>query len=72
MAYSTNLAHANNGLTGWVGGMFASLRDHLAKRQVYRVTLNELRSLSNRELADLGLNQSMLPRIAWQAAYEAD
>ncbi len=39
--------------------------------RVYRNTLNELSALSDRELADLGLHQSMLQRVAYQAAYKA-
>ncbi len=54
-------------------GLFARLKadlyDRLARRRVYRTTLNELSALSNRELADLGLTRSMLRGVAWQAAY---
>jgi len=38
--------------------------------RMYHKTLNELSSLSRHELSDLGLNPSMLKRIAYQAAYE--
>jgi uncharacterized protein YjiS (DUF1127 family) len=38
--------------------------------RMYRKTVNELSALSSRELADLGLNRSMLKRVAYQAAYE--
>lgn len=37
--------------------------------RVYRRTLNELRELSVREMADLGINPSMIRRIALEAAY---
>jgi uncharacterized protein YjiS (DUF1127 family) len=37
--------------------------------RLYRRTLDELRELSNRELADLGLNRSMLRRAAFEAVY---
>lgn len=37
--------------------------------RVYRETLAELQALSPRELADLGLNASMLRSIALEAAY---
>ncbi|QBF31237.1 DUF1127 domain-containing protein [Thalassococcus sp. S3] len=46
------------------------VRSLFLRRKLYRETLNELSSLSNRDLADLGLNRSMLKRVAWQAAYE--
>ena len=42
----------------------------LARYRLYRQTLAELRGLGNRDLADLGLNRSMLRRVAWQAAYD--
>ncbi|MQY41021.1 DUF1127 domain-containing protein [Epibacterium sp. SM1969] len=38
--------------------------------RTYRTALNELRSLSNRELADLGLHRSMIKRVALEAAYD--
>lgn len=41
----------------------------LARRKVYRQTLNELRSLNSRELNDLGLHRSMITRVAHEAAY---
>jgi len=47
-----------------------TLREGIARRRLYRRTLSELSALSNGELADLGLNRSMLRRVAWQAAYE--
>lgn len=37
--------------------------------RIYRVTLNELQDLSVREMADLGINPSMVKRIALEAAY---
>ena len=49
--------------------LLASIREGLARRKVYRQTLAELRSLSERELSDLGMHRSMLTRIALEAAY---
>lgn len=51
------------------GGLLAGLRDALARRKVYRETLRELKSLSSRELADLGISRSMITRVATEAAY---
>ncbi|KEO61559.1 hypothetical protein DT23_00910 [Thioclava indica] len=45
------------------------ISEALARRKVYRQTLNELRSLSRRELDDLGLHASMITRVAYEAAY---
>lgn len=52
-------------LTSWVH----TLRDQFARRQSYRRTYNELSVLSGAQLADLGLNRSMLRRTAYEAAY---
>jgi uncharacterized protein YjiS (DUF1127 family) len=41
-----------------------------ARFRLYRQTVNKLSELSNRELADLGLNRSLIKRVAYQAAYE--
>lgn len=37
--------------------------------RVYRTTLNELQTLSLREMNDLGINPTMVKRIALEAAY---
>ena len=44
--------------------------DRYRKHRAYRTTLAEMRALSNRDLADLGLHRSMLKRVAYQAVYE--
>mgnify|MGYP001766665450 CR=1 FL=1 len=49
--------------------MVANFREGLARRKVYRQTLRELKALSERELNDLGMNRSMLTRIAVEAAW---
>ena len=51
--------------------LIESLAERRAMRRVYRTTLGELQTLSNRELADLGLHRSELKRIAWDAAQNA-
>ncbi|MCG7630406.1 DUF1127 domain-containing protein [Epibacterium sp. MM17-32] len=53
-----------------VAQMVQALREKIAQYRVYRQTLTELNALSGRELADLGLNRSMLKRVALEAAYE--
>lgn len=39
-----------------------------ARGRIYRTTLNELHALSDRDLADLGLNRSMIRGLALEAA----
>lgn len=46
-----------------------SLQLMTQRRRVYRQTLTELRALSDRDLADLGLHRSMISAVAKDAAY---
>ena len=46
-----------------------SLAARYAQHRAYRTTLNELSVLNSHELADLGLNRSMLRQVALEAAY---
>ena len=48
------------------------LMNRFSRYKMYRRTLNELSALSDRELADLGLNRSGLRRMAYQAAYDVN
>jgi uncharacterized protein YjiS (DUF1127 family) len=52
------------------GGWLEETKSRFARYRLYRKTLNELSELDQRQLADLGLNRSMLRRIAYQAAYD--
>lgn len=67
MAYASTTAHPAAGLSA--KGLIADFREALARRRVYRRTLNELHGLSGRELADLGISRSMITRVALEAAY---
>lgn len=49
----------------------AALADRYTKYSTYRATLNELAGLNDRDLADLGINRSMIKGIAVEAAYGA-
>ena len=71
MAYASNQSTTvQSGLSARFDALMIDLRARLARRKVYRQTVNELSALSDRELADLGLNRSEIRRIAYQAAYE--
>lgn len=50
---------------------FEALRTRYRQYQTYRQTIRELSSLSDRGLADLGLNRSMIKALAREAAYGA-
>lgn len=69
MAYNTETSFASP----FFGDRVASLRDawaeKLAKRKLYNKTLAELDSLSNRDLADLGMSRSTIKSVALEAVY---
>ncbi len=46
----------------------ASVTDQYAKYAIYRNTVSELNSLTDRDLADLGLTRSMIRGVAAEAA----
>lgn len=46
-------------------------KTHRAKRAVYNRTFGELASLSDRDLADIGIARSDIRDIAWQEANKA-
>lgn len=52
-------------------GMLARLRKGLADYRLYRATLHELSSLTDRELSDLGIHRSMIHEIARDSVYGA-
>ena len=68
MAYVTDIRIS--GVT--LGDRFAALRETLAtrraERKIYRETYNELASLTDRELNDIGLSRSQIKRVALEAA----
>lgn len=65
--HKSNVANAAaNGLRGW----FAALVQRMTDNRMFARTLRELGSLSDRELADLGLSRSSLRDVAHQAVYK--
>ncbi len=50
--------------------MFASLVRFLHQWRLYNQSLRELSRLGDRELADIGISRSDIPRLAWNAAHE--
>ena len=72
MAYYNDIAKRSDLLERLLDAtarFFTTAAERRATRRVYRTTLAELQSLSNRELADLGLHRSELKRIAWDSAH---
>jgi uncharacterized protein YjiS (DUF1127 family) len=48
--------------------MFAALVRFLQAWKRYNRSLSELNRLGDRELADIGISRSDIPRIAWNAS----
>ncbi len=74
MAYYNEVARRGNLIErtlGTVSRFVNAAAERRAMRTSYRNTLAELQTLSNRELADLGLHRSELKRIAWESAHSA-
>ena len=53
-----------------ISGLFHDLAERVQRYNRYRTTLDELNQLGDHELADLGLNRSMVRSVAYRAAYE--
>jgi len=50
----------------------AALSAAWSRSRKYARTYNELNALSSRDLRDLGINRSMISRMAYEAAYGRD
>lgn len=52
-------------------GLVAGWRGALERHRVFRQTFDELSMLSDRDLADLGIDRSQIVGISWDAAERA-
>lgn len=50
--------------------MLAHIVRFIREWKRYNQSLNELNRLGDRELADLGISRSDIPRVAWSAAHD--
>ncbi|WP_319824318.1 DUF1127 domain-containing protein [Thalassovita sp.] len=71
MAYASDIRTANGGFADRFAALIKDLGARYARHKTYRKTLNELASLSNRELRDLGLCRSQLRSVAYEHVYDA-
>ena len=71
MAYITEANPTSLNLFQRISEFRARLATASAQRKMYNQTVNELNSLSNRDLADLGLSRSMINEIAFETAFDA-
>jgi len=69
MAFYSDTHSASSSLFGRLAAAWEAYKADEAKRAAYKTTVRELRNLSDRELADLGMHRSHIKRIAYEAAY---
>lgn len=53
-----------------IGGFINGVSARFAQYRTYRKTLEELQSLTDRELSDLGISRHSVRAIAYRAAYD--
>ena len=68
MAYASDNRTATIALVDRFNAFFANLKEARAKRKLFNQTYNELSALSDAELADIGMNRSMIKTVAQSAA----
>jgi uncharacterized protein YjiS (DUF1127 family) len=68
MALFTDTNSTATGLTAAFDRSRAAFANYRARRAAIRRTFNELHSLDDRELADLGISRTDIPTIARQTA----
>ena len=68
MAYAITNTHSASVLDR-AASFFADQREAYAKHRLYTKTMNELKSLSTRELNDLGISPLSLRDTAYAAVY---
>ena len=64
------ITHGTLTTTDETGSWLSRIRKSFADYRLYRRTMEELESLSDRELNDLGLSRIALRDVARQAVYE--
>lgn len=69
MAFASDIRSTATGQSR-LGATFGELAARYARYTLYRKTLNELASLSNRELSDMGLCRSQIRSVAYEHAYD--
>lgn len=50
--------------------MLAAIVRFIQEWKRYNQSLNELNRLGDRELADIGISRSDIPRVAWSTAHQ--
>ncbi|MDF1802721.1 DUF1127 domain-containing protein [Thalassovita sp.] len=71
MAYASDIRTGNGGFADRFAALTKDLGARYARYKTYRQTLNELASLSNMELRDLGLCRAQIRSVAYEHVYDA-
>lgn len=71
MAYASDIRTGNGRFTDRFVALTKDLGARYARYKTYRQTLNELASLSDRDLRDLGLCRAQLRSVAYEHVYDA-
>lgn len=69
MAFVNINRSADFGISDRLSSLIETTKTRLARRAIYRQTVRELNALSAQDLADLGIQRSMIARLAHEAAY---
>ena len=69
MALATDFIATKHGLTDRISALFAELGERTRKARAFNRAYNELAALPDAQLRDMGLNRSMIRRVAYQAVY---
>ncbi|WP_431298867.1 DUF1127 domain-containing protein [Tabrizicola sp. BL-A-41-H6] len=69
MAYVNSTRVARNGLADRFATLNETIRTALRQRRLYTQAVRELSTLSDRELADLGISRLSIADVAREAAY---
>lgn len=69
MAYANSTPIARKGFADRVAALRDLVMTAIAQRRTYARTVAELNSLTDRELADLGISRISIPEVAHEAAY---
>ncbi len=68
MAFANDIRQFERNLLAPVHAMVGRLRDARARRRLYLQTYDELSSLNERDLADIGISRSDIPELARKQA----
>ncbi|ALG89815.1 MULTISPECIES: DUF1127 domain-containing protein [Actibacterium] len=69
MAHAQQIHVAQSGLAEWLKSGVSAAREWISRRRVYNRTVDELSTLTARELSDLGISRSMIHYVARDAAH---